>query len=58
MGIEIEKQDTVSYKTFTIRWNCIALNNIGIVLWEGPEENPYPKNLFFYNTVDYATSYD
>jgi len=57
-GIEIEKQKTIVYETFTIRWNFITLNNIGIVLWEGPEENPYPKNLFFSNTEDYATSYD
>lgn len=57
VGIEIEEQDTISYEAFTIRWNLIAFNNIGIVLWGGPEENPYPKNLLFSNTIDYTTSY-
>jgi len=54
-GIEIE--EGASYQTYAISRNLIVRNNYGIVLWNGPQDNPFPENCLIFNSEDYSTCY-
>ena len=39
-------------------WVFAVVDNYGIVLWNGPEDNPFPENCLIFNSEDYSTGYD
>jgi len=55
-GTGIEMEEGASYQTYTMSRNLILRNN-GIVLWNGPQDNPFPENCLIFNSEDYSTGY-